>query len=824
VHDLSGFRAELRSRRRAAGRTQQQLARAAGLHPDVLSHKLNGSDGAVLTVVDAVGLITVLAEWGLVASQAEAEQLLILAGVAPRAIAVQARASPVLAALPPGSGAAAPPGVTPPGVTRPGLAPLAVPPPRPRLAPTPPPAQATALIGRERELAQVAAALTASRLVTLTGAGGAGKTRLAVQTAADQARQSAGSVAFVSLAQVGDPELLPVTIAAALGLAPKSMAAALDHLTAALTEHDLLLVLDNLEHLLDAVPLISRLLAAAPAVRILTTSRIPLRLSGEQIVRVPPLSLPGDDPAAPPEHSEAVRLFAARAEAVRAGFADQPGDVTAMAEICTCLDGLPLAIELAAARVRLYPPRALLPMLQSRLQLLTGGPRDQPTRQQTLRAALDWSYRLLPGTEQELFRRLGVFAGPFDAAAAAAVTAARDGDAILARLAELADQSLLEITPAATPLFRLLQIVSEYASAQLAEAGEQVEARRRHLAYYLRLAEDVRSRFPAGRKTPELLDVLQTALPNIEAALDFAGQQAGQDSVSLDQGLRLATAAGPLWRWGSRFAEGSLQLSRLLAAGDARQRDASSQTRARAVLEAGDLARVSGHYQQAADLGRLAVEMCEALGDDRDLARAHRVAGDVAVAVGDLAGGAPHLEQAITLARQAGDLICQAEASNVLGQLENLAGHRVEAGQLLRQAVRLYRAAGEPDWAAGVLHSLAETEQDAGHATLAGRLYAIALRQQVESGNKRGIAYNLEGLAAIASRAGDAHRALVLLGAAEVLRADSGTPLPPTELDRLKKFVQPALARLAPEKQRAATLTGRTQPIGETISWALGDR
>jgi non-specific serine/threonine protein kinase len=493
-----------------------------------------------------------------------------------------------------------------------------------------------------------------------------------------------------------------------------------------------------------------------------------------------------------------------------------------MAAICTCLDGLPLAIELAAAQVRLYPPRALLPMLQSRLQLLTGGPRDQPARQQTLRAALDWSYRLLPETEQELFRHLGVFAGPFDAAAAAAVTAA--GDAILARLAGLADHSLLEITPGATPLFRLLQIVSEYASAQLREAGEHVDAQRRHLAYYLQLAEDVRRRFPAGRKTPELLDVLQTALPNIEAALDFAGQQAGEDSVSLDEGLRLATAAGPLWRWGSRFAEGSLQLSRLLTAGSPRQRDVGTPTRARAVLEAGDLARVSGHFEQAADLGRLAVEMCEALGDTQDLARAHRVAGDVAVAVGDLAGGAPHLEQAITLAQQAGDLICQAEASNVLGQLENLAGRRAEAGQLLRQAVRLYRAAGEPDWAAGVLHSLAETEQDAGHPTLAGRLYAMALRQQVESGNKRGIAYNLEGLAAIASRAGDPHRALVLLGAAEVLREDSGTPLPPTELDRLRKFVQPALATLEPEKQRAATMTGRTQPIEETIGWALSGR
>jgi predicted ATPase len=805
VHDLSAFRAELRARRRAVGRTQQQLARAAGLHPDVLSHKLNGSDGAVLTVTDAVGLVTVLAGWGMVTSRAEAEQLLMLTGAAAAAVAAQAWAGPVLATLPAGEDVSAP----------------SAPAPRLRLAPARPPAQATALIGRERELAQVAAALTVSRLVTLTGAGGAGKTRLAVQTAADRANRAVDGVAFIGLAQVGDPELLAVTIATALGLAPPSMAAAENQLTATLADRNMLLVLDNLEHLLAGVPLVSRLLSAAPALRILATSRIALRLSGEHIVRVPPLSLPADDPAAPAEDSEAVRLFAARAEAVRPGFADQPGDLPAIAAICTCLDGLPLAIELAAAWVRLYPPQVLLPMLQSRLQLLTDGPRDQPARQQTLRATLDWSYNLLPGPGQELFRRLGVFAGPFDAAAAAAVTAACDADAILARLTELADQSLLEITPGATPLFRLLQTVSEYASARLAEAGEETDARRRHLAYYVKLAEDVRRRFPAGRKTPELLDTLQTALPDIEAALDFASRQAGEDSVSLDEGLRLATAAGPLWRWGSRFAEGSLHLSRLLAAGGPRQRDASTLARARAVLEAGDLARVSGHFEQAAGLGQLAIELCQALGDDRALARAHRVAGDAAVAVGDLARAAPHLEQAIAIAGQAGDLLMQAEASNVLGQLENLAGRRGEARRLLRRSVLLYRDAGEPDWAAGVLHSLAETERDCGRSALARRLYTIALRQVVESGNQRGVAYDLEGLAAIAAGDGDSYHALVLLGAAETLRAEIGAPLPPAERDRLTRAMQPALAALTQGQQRMATMTGRAQPIADTIASAL---
>jgi hypothetical protein len=407
MRDLHGFREAVREHRRAVGRTQQQLARSIGLHPDVLSHKLHGRDNAVLTAPDVIGIATTLASWGALVTRVDVYALLDLMEVPPHAIPAPAWSVPPLAALrADGEGATARQAA--PGRA---YAPVPAPPdqsagPRLRVAPRPLPAPATPLIGRERERAEVAAAVAASRLVTLAGAGGTGKTRLAVQVAGDLARGFADGVAFVDLAPVADPALLATTVARALGLDPASAQAAEAYLGEALQDRELLLVVDNLEHLIDEAPLLGRVLAAAPGLRVLATSRIPLRLYGEHIVRVPPMPLPGEDGAAA-EDSEAVQLFVARAAAVRPGFAPSADDLAAVGEICIAVDGLPLAIELAAARIRLYPPQALLPLLRSRLALLTGGPRDLPGRQQTLRAALDWSHELLAPGAQQLFARLG---------------------------------------------------------------------------------------------------------------------------------------------------------------------------------------------------------------------------------------------------------------------------------------------------------------------------------------------------------------------------------------------------------------------------------
>jgi hypothetical protein len=352
MRDLAAFSAAVREHRRAVGHTQQQLARAIGLHPNVVSHKLNGHDGAVLTTPEVIGIVTTLASWGAIVTRAEAQALLESMAVPPQALPPGAWAAPPLAQL---TAQAAGPARPPPGPDAseggPGLAQAT--PGAGRLCLAPLPAPGTPLIGRSAERAQVAAALAASRLVTLTGAGGTGKSRLALQTARDVGGGFADGAAFIDLAPVRDPALLVTTVAQAVGLSPRSSGTAEAELAEALRGRDVLLVLDNLEQLLEAAGLLARLLAAAPGLRLLATSRIPLRLYGEYTLRIPPLQLPADAPGTTAQDSEAVQLFLARAQAARPGFPPDAAETAAIGEICTALDGLPLAIELAAAKVRL---------------------------------------------------------------------------------------------------------------------------------------------------------------------------------------------------------------------------------------------------------------------------------------------------------------------------------------------------------------------------------------------------------------------------------------------------------------------------------------
>jgi len=823
--DLRGFREAVREHRRAVGRTQQQLARSIGLHPDVLSHKLHGRDNAMLTTPDVIGIVTTLADWGALVTRADVHALLDLMEVPPHAIPAAAWSAPPLAALraddddatarqaAPGPAAHAQAAGQP---DEPAIQRL-------RVTPAPLPAPATALIGREHERAEVAAAVAVSRLVTLTGAGGTGKTRLALQVARDLGGDFGDGLAFIDLAQVRDPALLATTIARALGLAPTSAEAAEAHLAEALQDRELLLVVDNLEHLLDETQLLARMLAVAPALRLLTTSRIPLRLYGEHTVRVPPLHLPGQGGTGTgtgTADSEAVQLFIARARAVRSDFAPGADELAAIGEICAALDGLPLAIELAAARIGLYSPQALLPLLRSRLVLLTGGPRDLPYRQQTLRAALDWSHALLAADAQQLFVRLGVFAGPFDAAAAAAVSAEPDAVRTLEQLADLADQSLLEVTAGETPGFRMLQTVREYALARLAETGEQDTVRRRHLAHFLAVALAAREGLE-GPGQAELLDRLEEAYPNMRAALEFAWHQAERDSAFLGEGLRLAAALNLLWQRRGPLAEGVLQLDRLLALDDAQQRPTPPQVRASAVLAACTLACFKGDYARTAELARHGIELCTPLGDHRGLAMAHRFLGEVALDVGDQAAAEPHFERELAEASQAGDVSRQAQAYNMLGQTARLQGEFRRASSLLWQALKLFRAAGEPDGVSVILSSLGEVARDAGRPVQARRLFGAALRRHAAVWNKRHMAYELEGFAAAAGLEHAGRQALVYLGAARVLREETGGPLPPVEQAILDRILEPAVAALSARERQEALSRGRNQPLPTTIAQAL---
>jgi predicted ATPase len=832
MQDLRGFREAVRDHRRAVGRTQQQLARSIGLHPDVLSHKLNGSDNSLLTTPDVIAIASALAGWGALVTRADVRVLLDLMEIPPHAIPAASWAAPPLAALRPGetlrSGETANGGrQPPPGTGRdrhpwPGTAPAGPGAQRPRLTAAALPAPATALIGRERERADVAAALVSSRLVTLTGAGGTGKTRLALQVARDAAGRFADGVAFVDLAPVGDPALLATAVARALGLSPKSAAAAEARLTDVLRDRELLLVLDNLEQLLDATGLLSRMLAVAPALRVLATSRIPLRLYGEQTLRVPPLDLPEDPSAATAADSEAVRLFLARARAARPDFAPDARGLAAISAICMTLDGLPLAIELAAARIRLYSPHALLPLLRSRLALLTGGPRDLPQRHQTLRATLDWSYALLPEELRSLFARIGVFAGPFDASAAADVSGDPDPVQALDRLSMLTDQCLLEVAPGDTPCFRMLQTVREFSLARLAETGDHEDAQRRHLAHFLMRTVTARADLD-GPGQAALLDLIEKAYPNIRAALEFATHRAERDGTCLDQGLRLATAIGLMWQRRGWLAEGVLQLERLLALDAMQGYKSAPEIRARALLEASALACFAGDYARGAELAGRGRAMCEPLGDHRGLARAYRFLGEAAIALGDNDGAEPHFRKELIEASLAGDPGGQAAAYNMLGQTARLRGDFPLANARLWRALRLFRTAGDPDGTCSVLNSLGEVARDAGRTRPARGMFGAALRGHYQLGNRRGMAYDLEGFAAAAALDGAGRQAMVYLGAAQRLRDESGGALPPVEQAILDRIFAP-VCRALPARDRAdAFREGRNEPLAVTIARAQGE-
>jgi predicted ATPase len=833
LRDVAGFREAVRLRRRSAGRTQQQLARAMGVHPDVLSHKLNQRSGAMLTTSEVVAIVTTLAGWGAIGSQAEARALLAMMAVPPNAVPEQAWVTPPLASLP--ATAPSPALVLQnPAVGYETATPVAgperiapVPPPAAerdggRLAPVPVPVPLTPLVGREAEVAAAVAAVTASRLVTLTGIGGTGKTRVATRAAAVLAGEFADGVAFADLAPVDDLDLVAVTLLRALGLTPQAAGAAEEQLVAALRGARLLLVADNMEHLVERAPLLGRVLAAAPGLHLLVTSRVTLGLYGEYQLRVPPLHLPGPgDAAESVAASEAVQLFVQRARAVVPGFEPQGEALSATAAICAALDGLPLAIELAASWVKLYPPQALLSRLEERLSLLTGGPRNLPQRQQTLRATLDWSDALLPGATQELFARIGVFAGPFDATAAAAVSGAGAGPAaVLGQLAELAGHSMLEVTAGEVPRFGLLATVREYALARLAETGQADQVHDRYLRYWLARANQARASLD-GPQQAGWLDRLEAEFADIRAALDWARVPGPADGSRLADGLRLATAVAPVWRRRGSLAEGALHLERLLAI-DAERHAATPAVRAWALLEACAMACFRGDYPATATFGGEGLALCEDLADLPGRAWAHRYLGEAALATGDLTTAQPHFERQLDLAQQAEDRWTEAQARNMLGQLYRYQGQHAEAEAQVRQALACFQAVGDPDGTASALNSLGEVARDSGQPGQARALFQRALRGHQQTGSKRGMAADLEGLAGAAALSGEDRSALVYLGAAQALREASGGPMLPAEHAILTRLLGAGAAPLTGPDRDGVLAEGRNRPLAQVIAEALG--
>jgi len=636
------------------------------------------------------------------------------------------------------------------------------------------PAQLTPLIGREAEVTRVCALLQRPdvRLVTLTGPGGVGKTRLGLQVAAQLLDAFTDGAHFVDLAPISDPTLVRTTIAQTLGVQERGQRSFLESLKEYLRDKHLLLLLDNFEQVLEAAPDIAELLAAAPRLNVLVTSRAVLHLRGEKEVAVPPLALPDPAHLPPLEHLAqyaAVALFMDRAQDTQPVFTVTNTTAPTVVAICHRLDGLPLAIELAAARIKLFPLAALLGRLERRLPLLTAGARDVPARQQTLRNTIDWSYELLNTDEQTLFRRIAVFVGGCTLEAAEAVTTlnvptARPEPAeefersnVLDGLASLVDKSLLQCTEVldSEPHFTMLETIREYALERLEAIGEADAIRQQHAAYYLALAEAAEPKLH-GEEQQIWLRRLETEQANLRAALTWSQTSVSEAAL----GLRLAGALGWFWLMRGYLGEGQGWLAGILA------RPASlepSLARARALNRAGLLAARQGDHAIARALQEECLAISQALGDAAHRAWALAGLGEVALAQLDRTRAAAHYEESVALLRALGDRWGSAWA--LLGLAETVCdqGDHARAAALYEESLTLFRICGDRWQCAWAIDGLADVAHRRGDHARATALYEESLALLRDFGDRPGSAWILLNLSEVAQDQEDHVRAAKLL-------------------------------------------------------------
>ena len=691
------------------------------------------------------------------------------------------------------------------------------------------PVSPTMMIGREHEVAAACALLRrrdgaeGTRLLTLTGPGGVGKTRLALAVANEVGEEFADGVAWVDLASLRDPTLVAAAVAHALEVRESGQRPLVEVLIAAAVKWQLLLVLDNCEHLLEAMPLIGQLLAAVPHLTVLATSRARLRLRGEREMPIGPLAVPAPSGIGAPPLAElagvaAVQLFVGQAQAVSPGFVLTNENAAAVAEICRQLEGIPLALELAAAWVKLLPPDALLARFERRLPLLSGGSRDAPERHQTMRDTIAWSQDLLSAPDQVLFRRLAVFSGGFTIEAAAAIAAIGTGTEnfysdVLEGLTALVDQSLVRPLAQLTgdPRFALLETVREFALERLEASGEIDGIRQAHAAFYLALAENAGPQVK-GPDAEVWLAALEGDHANLRAALSWYEER--RDGMLL---VRLAAALWPFWDEHAHFAAGRRWLEAAIELG----RAAPAPLRQQLHSGAGTLAWRQSDFAQATSHHEQALTLAGEAGDREAEAFALNNLGVQAAELGEFDEAHVRYKASIAVAREAGLVHLKIVAMHNLAQLQFHQHDRAAAQGSMEEVLALAREHG-PSWVLpNILTGLGWTATDLGDFPRAVALLRESLDLASAKGNLGSVIDGVEGLARVAAVTDQTVDAVRLFGAVDALREALDFPLSPVDRAELEPMHDRLREALGADAFTTAWAAGRSLSPEDALASAL---
>jgi predicted ATPase len=723
------------------------------------------------------------------------------------------------------------------------------------------PAQMTPLIGRNAEVKSIRNLLTTSnaRLITLTGPGGTGKTRLGLEVGTELLTSFQHGVFFVSLAAITDDQLVPSAIGKTLSVKERVECSLMDGLKDYLRDKQVLLLLDNFEQVLSAGPLLVELLSSAPLLKILVTSRAVLHVTGEHQFPVPPLTVP-DNESIPPvellEEYSAVALFIQRARAVKPDFAITRNNAAAVIEICRRLEGLPLAIELAAARVKLFPPRALLLRLSNRLAALTGGARDLPQRQHTMRNAIAWSYELLDDEEKKLFRRLSIFVDGCTTEAAEMVCNGI-GDLrvdVVDGMASLVDKSFLrqEEQLEGEFRFRAFETIREFGLESLAKTREARAAHQQHAIFYLEFAEHAEAEL-VGPHQEIWLDRLETEHSNLRAALEWC-----VETGEIETGLRLGAALWRFWSTRGYLIEGRQRLDRLIAIC---KMPPASKSLMKVFYAAGVLAEAQGDYAAARSMFAQNLSMQREIGDKWGIANSLNNLGIIALRNNDYTAAHSLYEESLELWRELGNRRAVALSLTNLGNIAADLGDYVRANSLHHESMSIFRELKDVRGIASSLAHLADAARRNHDYDTARTLYEESFSKFIESGSKwdtanvladlgdlvremgdcngsrsfyqesmvifgdlgdiRGVVRLFESFVTLAIVQDQTQRALVLASAANALRRGHGIPLPRDEQFKLEQTLEQIKEGLPEGIHHAAWMSGASMSVEQAIAYAL---